>query len=267
MVSTTASETLAELVGLLDRAGTLEDAARAGEELFGASQTLRSEPALRRVSTDAAIEASAKVELAERVFGSAVGEVALAVVTEAVRRRWTVSSDLPAVIEQLGVVALVRSAGARSDQISDELFALGRLIEANPDLRGALADSSRSAADKTGLLRGLLDGKVLPATLTLVEYAVSSATSTVEKAIAAFQQVAAGVQGEMLATVRAARELPEADRTRLTEALGRQYASTVRLQVVVDPELVGGLRVEIGDDVIDGSVLSRLDDARRRLAG
>ena len=86
-------------------------------------------------------------------------------------------------IEQLGVVALVRSAGARSDKITDELFALGRLIEANPELRGALADSSRSAADKVGLLRRLLDGKVLPATLTLVEYAVSSATGSVERAI------------------------------------------------------------------------------------
>jgi F-type H+-transporting ATPase subunit delta len=267
MVSTTASETLAELGGLLDRAATLDDAKRAGEELFGVATTLRSEPALRRVLTDTSVEASAKADLANRVFGKALGDVALAVVTEAVRRRWPVSSELPAVIEQLGVVALVRSAGARSDQITDELFALGRLIEANPELRGALADSSRAADDKLGLLRGLLDGKVLPATLTLVEYAVSSATGSVERAISDFQQVAADVQGELLATVRAARELSDDDQTRLREALGRQYARDVRLRVVLEPDLVGGLRVEIGDDVIDGTVSGRLDDARRRLAG
>jgi F-type H+-transporting ATPase subunit delta len=165
------------------------------------------------------------------------------------------------------VVALVRSAGARSDQITDELFALGRLIEANPELRGALADSSRAADDKVGLLRGLLDGKVLPATLILVEYAVTSATGSVERAIADFQQVAADVQGELLATVRAARELSEDDQTRLREALARQYSRDIRLRVVLEPDLVGGLRVEIGDDVIDGTVSGRLDDARRKLAG
>jgi len=267
MVSTTATETRAELAGLLDRAATLDDAARAGRELFGIAATLRSEPALRRVATDAAVEADAKAGLVQQVFGGAVGDVALAVVTEAARRRWAVSSDLPAVIEQLGVVALVRSAGARGEQISDELFALGRLIEASPELRSALADPSRSGDDKVGLLRGLLDDKVLPATLALVEHAVSSRTGSVERALAEFQEVAAEVQGQLLATVRTARELSEADRDRLSRSLGRQYGRDVRLRVVVDPELVGGLRVEIGDDVIDGTVSSRLDDARRRLAG
>lgn len=267
MVSTTAMETRAELVELLGRAGTLEDTGRAGEELFGVATAIRSEPALRRVATDASVEADAKAGLATNVFGKAVGEVALAVVTEAVRRRWTVSSDLPAVLEQLGVVALVRSAGARSDRISGELFALGRLIEATPELRAALSDSSRSAADKTGLLRGLLDGKVLPATLALVEHAVGTATGSVERVIADYQRVAADVQGEILATVRSARELSDDDRDRLSTALGRQYGRDVQLQVVVEPDLIGGIRVEIGDDVIDGSVSSRLDDARRRIAG
>jgi F-type H+-transporting ATPase subunit delta len=267
MVSTTATETRAELAGLLDKAATLDDTARAGQELFGIAATLRGEPALRRIATDAAIESDAKVGLVRDVFGDAVGDVALAVVSEAARRRWAVSSDLPVVVEQLGVVALVRSAGARSDRISDELFSLGRLIEANPELRSALSDSSRSSDDKAGLLRGLLGDKVLPATLALVERAVAASTGSVEHAIAEFQQVAAEVQGELLATVRSARELSEADRDRLGRTLGRQYGRDVRLQVVVDPELVGGLRVEVGDDVIDGTVSSRLDDARRRLAG
>ena len=62
MVSTTASETLADLGGLLDRAATLDDAKRAGEELFGVATTLRSEPALRRVATDTSVDAEAKAE-------------------------------------------------------------------------------------------------------------------------------------------------------------------------------------------------------------
>ena len=67
--------------------------------------------------------------------------------------------------------------------------------------------------------------------------------------------------------MRTARELGDGRAGRLVEALGKQYRTDVHLHVVVEPDLVGGLRVEIGDDVIDGTVASRLDDARRRLAG
>jgi F-type H+-transporting ATPase subunit delta len=70
-----------------------------------------------------------------------------------------------------------------------------------------------------------------------------------------------------VATVRVARPLSDADRRRLTEALSRTYGREIHLNVVVDPEVIGGIRVEIGDDVIDGTVSSRLDEARRRLAG
>ena len=75
------------------------------------------------------------------------------------------------------------------------------------------------------------------------------------------------MQGEGVARVRTARELTEAEQSRLAEGLSRQYGRTIRLNVVVEPELIGGLRVEVGDDVIDGSVAARLDDTRRRLAG
>ena len=86
-------------------------------------------------------------------------------------------------------------------------------------------------------------------------------------AVAEYQKVAASVQGERVATVRSARPLDEGDQDRLRTALGRQYGRDIHLNLVVQPELIGGMRVEIGDDVIDGSVASRLDDARRKLAG
>jgi F-type H+-transporting ATPase subunit delta len=71
----------------------------------------------------------------------------------------------------------------------------------------------------------------------------------------------------VVATVRVARPLDKADQKRLAEVLGQQYSTTVHLNVVVDPDVLGGIRVEIGDEVIDGTIASRLDDARRRLAG
>jgi F-type H+-transporting ATPase subunit delta len=149
----------------------------------------------------------------------------------------------------------------------DELFAVNQMIEANPSLRGALADHSRSAEDRSGLLLGLLGGKTLPATAVLVGQAVTRERGTVESALQEFIDLAAAALSEGVATVTTARELSQDEQQRLTAALAQQYGKDVQLHVVVDASLIGGLRVEIGDDVIDGTVLSRLDEARRRLAG
>ena len=82
-----------------------------------------------------------------------------------------------------------------------------------------------------------------------------------------YQKVAASVAGENVATVRVARALSDAERQRLADTLSRQYGRPVHLNTIVDPDVLGGIRVEIGDDVIDGTVSARLDDARRLLAG
>ena len=101
----------------------------------------------------------------------------------------------------------------------------------------------------------------------LVGQAVTRERGTVEGALQEFLDLAAAALEEGVATVTTARELSQDEQQRLAAALGQQYGKDVQLHVVVDPSLIGGLRVEIGDDVIDGTVLSRLDEARRRLAG
>jgi F-type H+-transporting ATPase subunit delta len=87
------------------------------------------------------------------------------------------------------------------------------------------------------------------------------------RALAEMERIAAGVQKELLAVVHTARPLGTTEVSRLTQALGRAYDATVHLNIVEDPGLIGGLRIQIGDDVIDGSVVNKLDAARRRLAG
>ena len=79
--------------------------------------------------------------------------------------------------------------------------------------------------------------------------------------------MAAESAGERVATVRVSEPLKDADRSRLRAALAKQYGRDIHINEVVDPSVIGGIRVEIGDDVIDGSIASRLDDARRRLVG
>jgi F-type H+-transporting ATPase subunit delta len=267
MLRGASAEALAELGQQGARTRTLDAAATLGSQLFGVTAVVRRDVALRRALTDSSVEGEARAGLAQAVFGKALDEPALKLVADAASRRWIASNDLPDALEQVAVAATVRSAGAHGNQVGDELFAVNQLIEANPSLRGALADHSRSAEDRSQLLLGLLDGKTLPATAVLVGQAVTRERGPVETALQAYLDLAAEALEEAVATVHTARELSAAERQRLTAALGNQYGKDVQLHVVVDPELIGGLRVEIGDDVIDGTVVSRLDDARRRIAG
>lgn len=243
------------------------DLAGVAEDLLGAASVFRAEPGLRRVATDQALDGTAKSDLVRQVFVAHVSAVGLDVVGDAVTRRWTATRDLADVLEYLGVVAIVKSSGEDAGRLADELFAISQLINANADLRGALSEPTRSAADKIALLHTLLDGKALAATQRLAALALNGSHRTVVVAIGEYQKIAAAVKEESVAKVRVARDLSAADRDRLQNALSRQYGRPVHLNVSVEPDLVGGMRVEIGDDVIDGSVSSRLDDARRRLAG
>jgi F-type H+-transporting ATPase subunit delta len=265
MLRGASAEARDELVAALGQGSG--DATSLGEELFGASSLFRREAALRRVATDASVEADAKAGLVGDLFRSAVGSDALDLLQQAARHRWTSPRDLADVLEHLGVVAVIRGAGDDGSRISDELFSVRRLVDGNDDLRSALSDPARSAADKGGLLGRLLEGKVQHATLLLVAQAVSGAHGAIDTALEDFQHLAAEANDELLATVRTARELGDGERDRLVRALSQQYGTTVHLQVVVDSRVIGGLRVEIGDDVIDGTVSGRLEDAQRRLAG
>ncbi len=265
MLRRASAEAQNDLVAALE--GVSGDTTSVGEELFGAAALLRNEAAVRRITTDASIEADAKAALIRDLFGNAVGSDTLDLLQDAVRRRWTSGHDLGDVIERLGIFAVVRSAGDGGERISDELFSVRQLVDSHDDLRSALSDPARSAADKRALLDRLLDGKVQRATSLLVGQAVSGSHGAIDRALEDFQHLAAEAKNEKIATVRTAHELDDDERDRLAQALSRQYDSTVHLQVVVDPELLGGLRVEIGDDVIDGSLSGRLEEAQRRLAG
>ena len=259
----------AALRELLDQqlSGDVDAAGRAGDDLFGVSQLLRGAAALRRVATDVALPAEAKQGLVRQLLDGKIAAPAAAVVDAAVGQRWTRTGDLSTAIESLSEIAVVKSAGSDSGRLADELFTFAQTVNETPELRDALSDPSRSVDDKVTLLDGLLAGRALPATITLAKQSLAGTYRTVAVALSTYQHVAAEVHGEKVATVRVARPLADADRQRLIDALSRQYDREIHLNVVVDPDVIGGIRVEIGDDVIDGTVLSRLDDARRQLAG
>lgn len=264
------AESLARLTGTLD--GLLAGGAASstgdslGNDLLSAAAVLRGQVSLRRSATDPTAPAEAKSALLRGVFSGHVGVGALGVLGEAGALRWASGFDLVAALEHLGVIAVVRGADSagEGERLEAELFAFERTILTSPDLRSALSDPSRSVNDKKALVAGLLAGKAAESTQRLAAEAVAS--GTVVPTLQRFAKVAAAVRNRQVATVRVARPLTADQTQRLAQALS-DNGSTVHLNVIVDDDVVGGLRVEMGDHVIDGTVASRVDDARRKIAG
>jgi len=245
------------------------DGAAIGDGLLAAASVLRDQVALRRAVTDPSKQPEPKAGLARAIFGDRVDSAATELIASASGSRWGSSTDLPEALGHLGVVAIVRAAdrAGEGDRLEEELFSFGRLVIDNPQLRDALSDPARTAADKQALVRSLLEGKVALPTLRLAEESLGSTYRTVSAAIDEYVRIAAEARTRLVATVRTATPLTEDQSTRLATALGREQQRPVHLNLIVDPEVVGGIHVEIGDHVVDGSIASRLDDARRRIAG
>ncbi len=262
------ADTLATVRAELDAAVAAgADVAQLGDDLFTVSQLVRTEASLRRFATDASVSAAAKERLAGQLFDGKIAPGSVQVVAKAFGGRWTKARDLPDALEYVSEIAVVKSSGDATGRLADELFEVGQIVRHNPELRDALSDPARSADDKARLVDSLLEGKALPATVTFATQALAGTYRTVGVALEAYQKVAADVHDESVATVRVARDLTEPEQSRLAGALTRQYGRAVHLNVIVDPAIIGGMRVEIGDDVIDGTVSGRLDAAGRRLAG
>lgn len=244
-------------------------AATTGSELFAVVAVLDDQRSLRIALADASVPGSTRAELSERVFGGKVSPATLAVLTTAVAQSWSRTSDLVTTLMLLGQEALLESAAdtGRLDAVEDELFRLGRILADNPDLDQALSDRAKPAHAKRELLSGLLTGKAEPITLALADQAVTRLQhGSIGAAFDHLSDLAAGRREQIVAHVRSAIALTSQQRDRLAASLQRIYGKSITVHVEVDPSLLSGLVVHIGDDVIDGSATGRLERLRRTLA-
>jgi F-type H+-transporting ATPase subunit delta len=185
-----------------------------------------------------------------------------------VAARWSRTRDLPDAIETLAVLADLIGADLDgvADDLEDELFRFGRIVEARPALRDALSNDTLPDANKIALVAALLDGKATDSTVRLVnQVATRPRGRSPEDALAAYGDVAAQRRDRLVARVTTAIPLSDAEGERLGLALAGIYGHGVHLQIEIDAALVGGVVVQVGDEVLDGSVAGRLADARRRL--
>lgn len=252
---------------LLGAPGT--DRSSVGDALFAVTGLLDSSTSLRRALTDPSRDGEAKAGLVVRLLDGKVDGAVVDLVAGLARSRWARSRDLPDAVEELAVTAEVASAQQRGelDRVEDELFRFRRTVDGDPDLRSALTDRTASGERKAALVSALIEAKVAPATLRLARQAVLAGRGLrLDAVLTSYGEVAAKRREQLVAHVLVALPLEQAHRERLAAALERQYGHPVQLNVDVDPDVLGGIRVEIGDEVLDGTISRRLDEARRRLA-
>ncbi|MCL1838014.1 MAG: F0F1 ATP synthase subunit delta [Propionibacteriaceae bacterium] len=246
--------------------GQCDSNAELAFELFAVVDLLDKQPRLRNGLADLNTDDAARAQLAAGVFGTHLVH-ASEIVVAAAKLHWVSAAELVAALERQGVRAACISAQAdgKLDQVADELFRFSRLVAGDRELQEALADRTVDVAARQRLIADLLDGKVHPITLNLAQRGLLLKVRTVEMAWASMLQIAAELQDKTVALVKVARPLTVEQRMRMTEILTKQFGKPLSLQVSVDENVLGGVLVRIGDEEIDGTVLERLNTAKKTI--
>ena len=261
---------LASALSAFESRPVASDDAVISEGLYAVAQLLDREPSLRRAFTDPASSADSRRGLANALLGRQLPGPALEVFSDLVAERWSTPADLREAVELLAANAALRGAEAAGelDDVEDQLFRFARLLEREPALRAALTDPGLPDDRKTAVLRDLLGGRARPVTTRLVEIAVTRPRArSLETALDELAELAAQRRQRYVAQVRVARPLEPQQEARLAASLERMYGRKIQLQVDVDPSILGGIAVRVGDEVLDGTVQRNLEDVRRTFAG
>lgn len=258
------------LTGQPARAATGPELLSLADELFAVSRVLDSQLSLRRAMADPAGKPDERAALVRRLFGSQLSSTALDLVETIARQRWSRPIDLVEATVTVAIEAALDAADVdgQLDGVEDELFRFGRIVAGDRELNRVLSDRKAPAEGRRALLDRLLAGRVNPVTEMLLRNVLTgSHVGTAEIAIERLSDVASRRRGQSVARVTTAVPLTAAQEQQLSDVLGRLYGRAVGLQITVDPDVLGGLIVQVGDEVIDGSIAHRLETARRRMAG
>lgn len=256
---------LSEFEPVADAAG--KDGLTLAEQLFTVVDALDSSGSLRRAMTDPARPGTDKSVLVTNLFASTDSRVQ-DVLSQFVNRRWSTEHDLAQSIEDAGVMALLAYAEADGslDTVEEELFRVERVLDTERELLVAMGNRSATKEMRLALMDDVLGGKLSSVTQALLTRVVGSPRG--RRIVAAIESIitaASTRRGRNVAWVTSAVELSAAQRKRLGSILADAYGRPVQINVAVDPEVIGGMSVKVGSQVVDGTVLTRLDDARRLL--
>lgn len=246
------------------------DLTRVGEELLAVAGLLAREPGLRRALADPSRPGEQRSALALSLLGDRVSATTGELVGTLTTGRWSTVHDLLDATELLGIEAFLASAERDGNlgEVEDALFRFRQVVAAEPALAAALGDTSAEVDRRRELVRQLLTGKTGPVAVRLAEVAVAGFGGRVfDAALIRLVELAAARRDRELAYVTVAAPLAESDEELLGTILSRMYGRDISVRLTVDPELVGGMRVQVGHDLYDGTVRRRLTDIYGAVVG
>ena len=245
------------------------EASALSAHLFAVVATLDSSTPLRRALTDNSRDANSKAELAKELFGKGASDLAIKLLINLTALRWSSPSNLGDVIEQLAVEAEASVANQNNelDRLEEEIFQFSRIVASDLELRQILNSPKYSGEGKRVLVAKLLASKISPSTSRLLPSLVSGMRGrSIEKTIAFYASAAAARKMRVIAHVKSAVELSQAQKDKLASSLSGKIGQPVRLNVELDPKVLGGLSIRFADELIDATIVNRLADAGRALA-
>lgn len=239
------------------------------DEILSAAGLLRAEPRLRRALTDPSRSGEERGDLLRGLLSGKLSEPTVDALAALVAGRWSRPTDLLDATERLGVESVLRSADKddKLADVEDELFRFGQIVAGDNELAVTLSDPGAPVGRRVKLVEDLLEGKTQPATLRLVEVALTGfGGRSFEFSLTRLVELTAAKRDREIAYVTVAKPLDDADEQRLSAKLSDMYGRPVSLKIDVDPAVIGGVSVRVGSDLYDGTILRRLTEAKQAFA-
>jgi ATP synthase F1 delta subunit len=279
---------------VLEDAAAHDETARLADDLAAIDQVIGRTPALRAALTDTAVSATARRAVLLELFESKVSDGARRAVAFAgatVR-----APEVPAAATWLAHRAHLAAEGVATDEpllghldartrvggfaaaifedlatdrleeVENELFRFARIVESTPTLRTVLTDRDVPGEVRRGVVDELLADKVQPATRRLVDFVIDAGrTRDTVGTLDWLVEQTASARGWRVARVTAAAEVDGDERGRLSDSLSRLAGTSVELQVTMEPALLAGVVVRIGDLQVDATARDRLERLREHM--
>ena len=248
---------------------TREDAWRIGNELFTITKVLDDSIQLERALTDPSRPVADKVAVLKELLGDNAHPMTMEIMTDLVSRRWSRARDIANAVEDFGVDAMMYYADATDAtlQVSIELSELHSALLNLPVVRAKLYDYQATSEARVKLFREVFSGKTLnKVTMRLAEHATCnlrrrSYLETIQWLINKFSRH----MGESMVTVTTATPLKKEQIKRLVEVYSAKVGRQVHINSVVDPTVLGGMRIQVGDEVTDNTVVAQLQNLHRKV--
>ena len=246
-----------------------EDAWRIGNELFTITKVLDDSIQLERALTDPSRPVADKVAVLKELLGDNAHPMTMEIMTDLVSRRWSRARDIANAVEDFGVDAMMYYADATDAtlQVSIELSELHSALLNLPVVRAKLYDYQATSEARVKLFREVFSGKTLnKVTMRLAEHATCNLRrrrylETIQWLINKFSRH----MGESMVTVTTATPLKKEQIKRLVEVYSAKVGRQVHINSVVDPTVLGGMRIQVGDEVTDNTVVAQLQNLHRKV--